>query len=107
MKTFLGAFGVVLLLGMMGALIYFGPEIHQHFGKRYADADREIHQKSKSFVQGAIEHVQRLKLDYDSADNEQHRKAIRELVLVQAATIDLNQFPPHLQSWIEQLRREQ
>lgn len=94
-----------LALGLIG-LVLVGPNIYEHFGKRYADADREIHQKSKSFVQGAIEHVQRLKLDYDRADNDQHREALKQLVLVQAVTIELQQFPPHLQSWIEQLRRQ-
>lgn len=94
-----------VVFGLIAA-IAFGPNIYEHFGKRYADADREIHQKSKSFVQGAIEHVQRLKLDYDRADNDQHREALKQLVLVQAVTIELQQFPPHLQSWIEQLRRQ-
>lgn len=88
------------------AAIVFGPNVYEHFGKRYANADREIHQKSKSFVQGAVEHIQRLKLDYDKTDNKQHKQAIKQLVLVQAATVELHQFPPHLQSWIEQLRRQ-
>ena len=97
---------IFAVVAIVATLIIFGPNIYQHFGKRYANADREIHQKSKSFVQGAVEHVQRLKLDYDKSDNAQHKESIKQLALVQAATIDLSEFPPHLQSWIEQLRRQ-
>ena len=45
---------IVLFLSMALA----GPCLYRHFGKQYAGANKEIHQESKSFVQGTIEHVQ-------------------------------------------------
>lgn len=103
MKELLAFSGVAILLIL---IVVCGPCMYEHFGKRYANADREIHQKSLSYVRGAIEHIQKLKLEYDKADNEQHRNSIRQMVLLQASTVELNQFPPHLQSWIGQLRRQ-
>jgi hypothetical protein len=100
---------ILLTLGALGivALVVFGPNLRRHFGMRYADADREVHQRTLPYVRGAIEHVQQFKLDYDKAENEHHKESIRQMVLHQASTIDLAEFPPHLQSWIEQLRRQQ
>jgi hypothetical protein len=103
MKELLALCGVIVLLVL---IVVCGPCIHEHFGKRYANADREIHQKSLSYVRGAVEHIQRLKLEYDKAENEQHKDSIKQMVLLQASTVELNQFPPHLQSWIVELRRQ-
>ncbi len=36
---YIASFMVVVILG---GLIYFGPEIKEHFGTRYASTDREI-----------------------------------------------------------------
>lgn len=51
MKYLLGALGS----GLFIALIYFGSEIKQHFGKRYANAEREIFENSKPFIHGSTD----------------------------------------------------
>ena len=95
---------VFAVLGI-GVATYFGPDLRRHFGGRYADADREIHQQSLSMVRGTIDNVQRLKLEYAKAEGEGHRAAIREMVLVAVASIDETKLPPHLRSWVQELRR--
>ena len=91
---------------VIGSLIYYGPDLHRHFGGRYADAERDIHVKSTSFVQGTISHLQRLQMDYTRATNDGHRESIRQLVLVSVANIDETKLPPHLAKWVAELRRE-
>lgn len=92
------------VLALAGAGIYFGPDMREHFGKRYADADRNIHQQSLSYVRGTIENTERYKLQYELSENEHHRAALRQMVLTGVATVDTTLLPPHLQVWINQLR---
>lgn len=91
------------LIGGIVALIYFGPNLREHFGTRYADADREVFENSKPYIHGTIENLVRLKLEYETADNDSHRKAIKNLVLVQMANIDRNQVPYNINTWVDSL----
>lgn len=100
---FLQALGVVFAILLVGSCVYFGPEIKQHFGERYADADREIFENSKPFVHGSIENLARLKLQYELSDNQQHKDAIRAMVVTQTATLDKSQLPYELRVWVESL----
>ena len=98
-ETLLAIAGITLI----GGLIYFGPDIKDHFGKRYADADREIFEKSKPFIHGSVENLARLKMQYELAENENHKKAIKNMVITQTATLDKSQLPSELQLWIQSL----
>jgi hypothetical protein len=90
---------------LLVALILAGHEVYQYVGSKYANADREIHTKSTSFVQGTIQNVQRYKLEYDTAENEAHRSSIRQIVLIEVSSLDETKLPPHLQEWVKELRR--
>lgn len=92
-------FGLLLL----GSLIYFGPEIREHFGTRYASADREIFENSKPFIHGQIENLSRLRLEYQTTENADHKNAIRLMVVTQTANLDKSQVPYDLQQWINSL----
>tara|TARA_R110000851_G_scaffold44701_1_gene109712 strand:- start:543 stop:845 length:303 start_codon:yes stop_codon:yes gene_type:complete len=100
MKTAaLWIFGLLLL----GGVIYSGPEIREHFGTRYASADREIFENSKPFIHGQIENLSRLRLEYQTTENADHKSAIRLMVVTQTATLDKSQVPYDLQQWINSL----
>ena len=97
------AIGAILGVLVFLALIYFGPEIRQHFGTRYASADREIFENSKPFVHGSIENLNRLRMQYQMAESDNHRNAIKTMVVSQTATLDKNRLPEDLKNWIESL----
>ena len=99
MNKYLIASGVLLL----GALIFFAPNIKEHFGTRYANADREIFENSKPYVHGTIENLTRLKLQYELSDNASHKQAIKQMVLTQVSNFDRNQLPYELNNWINTL----
>lgn len=101
MKELAIIFGI---LGTIVGLVFLGPVAHKYFGKEYADADREIHQTSLSYVNGSIKNLQRLKLAYEKAETEQHKKIIAETALTEVSTIDETKLPPNLMSWIRELR---
>ncbi|MFL0802553.1 MAG: hypothetical protein K6L81_02475 [Agarilytica sp.] len=88
---------------IIGGLIYFGPEIKEHFGTRYASADREVFENSKPFIHGTIENLNRLRMQYEMSDNQKHRNAIKTMIVSQTATLDKSQLPYDLQQWVNSL----
>lgn len=88
---------------IVGVLAYFGPDIYEHFGTRYASADREIFENSKPFIHGTVENLARLRLQYETSTNDNHRSAIRTMVITQTATLDKSQLPNDLQMWVDSL----
>lgn len=93
----------ILALLLVGSLVYFGPDIKQYFGTRYASADREIFENSKPFIHGSVENLNRLRLEYQTAENQNHKDAIRLMVVSQTANLDLNQIPNDLKLWVKSL----
>lgn len=100
MKFLLG----VLISISLGSLIYFAPNLYEHFGTRYESARRNVYEDNYSYVRGKIQHIERLKLDYETAD-ELHKKAFKQAILDEASTIEFGKLPSHLQGFINNLRR--
>lgn len=101
MKNTVIVFGSI---SMVCTLVFFGPGIYKHFGTRYQDADRKIFEQNKSFIHGTIQHVGRLKLEYESEESEIVKKALRSAILAEANTFDLDKLPINLQNFILKLR---
>lgn len=99
MRYLIGA----VLVCLFSSCVYFGPEIREHFGTRYANADREIFENSKPYIHGSIENLARLRLQYETTENPNHRAAIKAMVRTQVANLDTNQLPYDLQTWINSL----
>lgn len=95
--------GILVLLFSLGTCTFFAPNLYEHFGKRYANADREIFEKNKSYIHGKIENLQRLKFEYELANDEDHKKAIRRMILVEASTIMKADLPYELAVFIGSL----
>lgn len=94
---------IVVILALGFGLKYLGVLSYEFFGKEYANADREIFEESKPFIHGSIQNLYRMKLEYETAENEQHRKAIRAAVFAQTSGLDRNHLPVDLQTWMNQL----
>ena len=94
---------MVLIVAIFSSLVYFAPDIRQHFGTRNASADREIFENSKPYIHGTIENIARLKLQYQLSDAPAHKQAIKQMVLTQVANFDRNQLPYELNNWVNSL----
>lgn len=99
-------FIILIVVLTFGGCWYFGPDIYRHMGGRYEDARRDIFEKSNAHVHGNIEHLNRLKLEYETAD-EAHKSALRQAILTSFGSMDDSQWPPHLRSFINNLRSNQ
>lgn len=93
-----------LVLAIVGVIWYFGPDIYKHMGGRYEESRREIFEESQAHVHGNIEHLNRLKLEYETAEAG-HKPALRTAILTSFGSMNDSQWPPHLRSFIDNLRR--
>lgn len=78
----------VAVIGATAAAIYFGPEIHRHFGTRYADADREIFKGTVTYNEGVLDDLAKYKYEYDQAEDAVEKEAIASLVRSRFANFD-------------------
>lgn len=88
----------------LGSLWFFGPDIYRFMGGRYEEARHSIYKESTAHVHGTIEHLNRLKLEYETATEPAHKIAIRETALTSMGQTEEHQLPSHLSAWIRQLR---
>lgn len=98
---------VFIVLGFLifGGLIAFGPNIYEHFGKRYMSAERNVYEENYSYVRGKIQMIDRMKLEYETAEDE-HKSAFRSAILNEVSSFDTSKLPIHQQHFINKLRGE-
>lgn len=101
MKEF---FAVFAAFSVIGGLWFFGPDIYRFMGGRYEEARHSIYKESTAHVHGTIEHLNRLKLEYETATEPAHKAALRETILTSMGQTEPEQLPSHLRAFIYQLR---
>ena len=81
-----------------------GLAIYHTFGVPYENTRRSIWEQTQSHVQGTIEDLSRLRLQYETAD-EGHRAALRAMIRTEmdASRIDPNLLPPDLRRFVDSL----
>jgi len=77
--------------------------IYRFWAPKRANAERVVFENTQSYVQGKIEFLTELRLDYESADGRQ-KEALRRTILTESSTIDNSKLPYDLQSFISGLR---
>lgn len=78
---------------------YAGQEVRSVLEPRDRAIDRQVFEQSPSFVHGKAQHISRLKLQYETAQGD-HKQALRELILMEAAAVDNTLLPVDLQSFL-------
>ena len=102
-RGILAAAGGVLALLLIVSLISGGSLMYFKFwAPQWRDAQREVFTESQSYVQGKISHITRLRLSYEGAEGDQ-REALRRTILIEAATVDSEDLPEELQTFITSL----
>lgn len=61
-------------------------------GKKTADNDREIFKEGKAYVEGTIKELSKLKLEYETSDDEVAKKAIANHIRELTANFDINKI---------------
>jgi hypothetical protein len=95
----------VIMLGVYGlGFVATGGDlaIYRFWAPKRANAERTVFENTQSYVQGKIEFLNQLRLNYESADGRQ-KEALRRTILTEAATIDKEKLPPDLQAFVNGL----
>lgn len=94
-----------LLAIWLGANLLFGANLlsYRFWAPQARDAQREVFERSQSYVQGKISHLTRLQLAHEGAQGTQ-REALRREILVEASTVDPEDLPATLRDYLARLR---
>lgn len=76
----------------------------QVFAPRFEQVRRETFEQSKAYRQGMIQELQNMQFQYEQA-SEEHKSALRSIILHRAADFDEYDLPSDLRAFIGQLRR--
>lgn len=74
------------------------------FGPAHESIRREIFEESRAHVTGTNQYIGRLLREYDEAD-EEHKNGLREIILMEADTIPLDNLTARISARINGLRR--
>lgn len=96
--------GLVGVLGLIFLLTAFGLFNLKFWGPKFQEADREIFEETQSFVHGKISHLNRLRLEYETADTDTRRASYRTMILQEASVLEEDALPASLKLFIDSLK---
>ena len=100
-----GLFGGLLVLYVLGFLATGGNlAIYRFWAPQFRDAQREVFERSQSFVQGKVQYIARLRLEYEAAP-EGRKESLRRLILTEASQVDPELLPVSTRTFVESLSR--
>jgi len=94
---------IVALLALSVGMGLFGLEYDRFFKPRKAEIERTVFENTPSFVHGKAQHITRLRLDYETAETDTQRAALRRVILHEASTIDNSLLPIDIQNFLNTL----
>lgn len=90
--------GVAILVG--GS--YGSLTLYRVFAPQWENARTDVYRNSKSYVEGTIRDLRRLKREYEKAEESQ-KSTLRTLILHRSDELDYDQLPGDLRRFIESL----
>jgi len=103
MKNLLIIVGVVVLgIAVLVGGGYGSLALYKTFAPQWEDARTDVYRNSKSYVEGTIRDLRRLKREYEKADESQ-RTSLRTIILQRSDELDYDQLPGDIRRFIESL----
>jgi hypothetical protein len=87
----------VIVGGSYGSLYLF-----KTFAPQWEDARTDVYRNSKSYVEGTIRDLRRLKREYEKADESQ-QSTLKTIIFQRSDEVDYDQLPGDLQRFINSL----
>ncbi len=99
--------GTVILL-IVAAVVSVGGglinlEYMKFFGTRVESVKTDIYRENKSYIEGTRRDLREMMLKYVEAETEEHKSALRSLILHRAGELDRDRLPKDLRTFIESL----
>lgn len=103
MKAFLSIVGVCVLgVAVIVGGSYGSLALYRTFAPQWEDARTDVYRNSKSYVEGTIRDLRRLKREYEKAEESQ-QSTLRTIILQRSDELDYDQLPSDLRRFIDSL----
>lgn len=104
-RAIFAGFCVLVVMYGFGFLATGGDlAIYRFWAPKQENAKRVVFENTQSYVQGKVEYLSRLRLQYQSADPAStQRAALRTMILTEASTVDRGKLPPDIQGFLSSL----
>lgn len=89
--------GILFTFGLVGLGYY------SFFAPRYQAVERKVFEETPSYVQGKIQYLTRLQMQYKTAVDPDSKSAIAALIKLEASTLNEKYIPPTLKGFIDSL----
>jgi len=99
-------FGVIMVIVLGVAVIVGGSygslALYRTFAPQWEDARTDVYRNSKSYVEGTIRDLRKLKREYEKADESQ-QSTLRTIIFQRSDELDYDQLPSDLRRFIDSL----
>jgi hypothetical protein len=93
---------IVLGVGVIVGGSYGSLYLYKTFAPQWEDARTDVYRNSKSYVEGTIRDLRRLKREYEKADESQ-QSTLRTIIFQRSDELDYDQLPSDLRRFINSL----
>lgn len=104
--TFAVIGGLIAFLGLIWILQGNDFFMYKYFAPKYANAQREVFEGTKSYNQGMIQELQNMQFTYHAAKDSSAKEALASDILHRVADFPDDKLPADLRSFIQKLRDE-
>lgn len=93
---------IVLVVALLVGGSYGSLALFRTFAPQWEDARTDVYRNSKSYVEGTIRDLRKLKREYEKTDESQ-QPALRTIILQRSDELDYDKLPGDLRRFIETL----
>lgn len=95
--------GVVVLSFVLGFIATGGEYVTYRFwAPKQENAERVVFQNTNAYIQGKATYINRLYLDYQSAEGPQ-KEQLRRTILSEASTVDTTKLPADARAIVDEM----
>ncbi len=102
MKVVFTIGAIVLGIAIIVGIPYGTLTLYRTFAPQWEDARTDVYRNSKSYVEGTIRDLRRLKREYEKAEESQ-QSALRTIILQRSDELDYDKLPGDIRRFLETL----
>lgn len=99
---------IILLLALILGITWLiqGADffMYKFWAPKYADAQREVFENTRSFKSGTVQELRKYQLEYERAPDQAHKDALASMIIHTADDYGVEKLPPDLANFVEGLK---
>jgi hypothetical protein len=93
---------IVLAVAVLVGGSYGSLALYKTFAPQWEDVRTDVYRNSKSYVEGTIRDLRRLKREYEKADETQ-KKALKTIIFQRSDELDYDKLPSDLRRFLDSI----